>query len=64
MKGLNLKNVFLAMIALTALLGSLANLFRLLEHFYLWPLVRFAGYTALLASTLLMLRNPRYNVPQ
>jgi len=61
MNRLEWKKLFLALVAVIGLSGSLWNLTRLVRHFYLWPLVRFTGYSALFASALLLLRGPRYN---
>lgn len=48
-------------LALTGLGGAVANGAHLLQHFYLWPLVRLAGFASLFIYALLMLRRRRYN---
>lgn len=48
--------------ALIAAAGSVKSAVTLVDHFYLWPLVRFVGYSALFVYTLLMLRFGSYNV--
>ena len=63
MRRFRLKPVFFAALAAVGAAGSLMNGFRLLEDFYLRPLVRFVGYAALLAYALLKLRASRYNTP-
>ena len=56
-----MRKFFFVGLALVAGAGSLKNSLALADHFYLWPLARFVGYSSLLVYSLLMLRWGRYN---
>ena len=56
------KIVFFIILSLIGLTGAAANGFHLLQDFYIRPLLRFVGYSSLLAYSLLMLRRSRYNI--
>ena len=55
------RTLFLVALAMLGLGGTIANSAFLFHHFYLWPLVRLAGYVSLLVYALLMLGGARYN---
>ena len=57
----HLKKFFVTVVGFIGLGGSLKNGFQLVHSFYLWPLLRFVGYGALLAWALLMPGRARYN---
>lgn len=57
----SLKRLFFITLTMVALGGSVVEGAQLLNHFSLWPLVRFVGQSSLLVYSLLMLPPPRYN---
>ncbi len=56
-----MKKIFWMVTAFIGIGGGVKNAWAMAEHFYLWPLVRCAGYSALAVYALLMLRRARYN---
>lgn len=53
---------FFLLVMIGALAGCVTNAYHLIQHFYLWPLVRLTGYTSLFVYSLLMLKRRRYNI--
>ena len=56
-----MKRFFMMAVGLVGIGGSVKNAFGLFPSFYVWNLVRFAGYGSLFVYALLMLRWARYN---